>query len=152
MKPGEQARNQLERRLAPMLALELTPPPSGSLSAIREALGMTGVQLSERLNVSPSRITALEKAEASGGTTLKSLREAAEAMGCTLVYAIVPTRPIDDLVRARAGELADADLARVHHSMRLEDQALQRRDLDEARDRIIRAYLDGNPRRLWDRP
>jgi predicted DNA-binding mobile mystery protein A len=152
MKPIELARKHLERRLSPLRKAELMPPPRGWLRAIREALGMTSVQLSERMRVSPSRITALEKAEASGSTTLKSLREAAEAMGCTLVYAIVPTKPIDDLVRARADELADSALARVHHTMRLEDQALEGRDLSEARERIVRAYLEGNPRQLWERP
>lgn len=113
---------------------------------------MTSAQLSARLGVSPSRITALEKAEALGATTLKSLREAAEAMGCTLVYAIVPSRPIDELVRARATDLAEAELARVHHTMRLEGQALEGRDLTEARERIIAAYLEGSPRQLWERP
>lgn len=152
MKPLELARKHLERRLSPLRKLELMPPPRGWLRAMREALGMTGAQLSERLQVSPSRISALEKAEASGTTTIKSLREAAEAMGCTLVYAIVPTKPIDDLLRARAEDLADAELARVHHTMRLEDQALEGRDLGEARERVVRAYLEGNPRRLWEKP
>lgn len=113
---------------------------------------MTSVQLGARLRVVPSRITALEKAEISGGTTLKTMREAAEAMGCTFVYAIVPARPLDEIMRARATTLADAELARVHHTMRLEDQALDPRDLADARDRAIAAYLDGNPRRLWDAP
>jgi len=152
MKSVELARKHLERRLAFLRKAELMPPPKGWLRAIREALGMSNAQLSERLQVSPSRISALEKAEASGTTTIKSLREAAEAMGCTLVYAIVPNKPIDELLRARANELADKELARVHHTMRLEDQALDGRDLTEARERIVTAYLEGNQRRLWEKP
>ncbi len=150
MKQNHIARKQLERKLSPLRQMELMPPVRGWLRAMREALGMTGAQLAARLRVVPSRIPALEKAEVTGGTTLKTMREAAEAMGCTFVYAIVPTKPLDELLRARAVALADAELARVHHSMRLEDQALDARDLAEARERLIAAYLDGNPRRLWE--
>jgi predicted DNA-binding mobile mystery protein A len=146
------ARKQLERKLSPLRSASLDVPRQGWLRALREAMGMTATQLATRMAKVPSRISALEKAEASGNTTLKSLREAAEAMGCTLVYAIVPVRPIDDTLRARATALAEEDLARINHTMRLEDQALERADLEEARDRRIAAYLEGNPHRLWDRP
>lgn len=152
MKQAELARKHLERKLSPLRAMELSPPPRGWLRALREALGMTGAQLAARLRVVPSRVSALEKAEISGATTLKSMREAAEAMGCRFVYAIVPARPLDELLRARAVALANAELARVHHTMRLEDQALDARELAEARERLIAAYLDGNPRRLWEEP
>lgn len=150
MNQSELARKHLERKLSPLREIELTPPARGWLRALREALGMSGAQLAARLRVVPSRVSALEKAEATGGTTIKSMREAAEAMGCAFVYAIVPTKPLDELRRARAGALADAELARVHHTMRLEDQALDARDLADARERLIAAYLDGPARRLWD--
>ncbi len=111
---------------------------------------MTTIQLGERIHVVPSRISALEKAEATGGTTIKSLREAAEAMGCHFVYAIVPAKPMEDMLRARAGELADKELARTNHTMRLENQALNKEDLSAERKRLIDAYLDESTRRLWD--
>lgn len=152
MKQAQLARKHLDRKLSPLRSLELSPPPRGWLRAMREALGMTGAQLAARLRVVPSRISALEKAEVTGGTTLKTMREAAEAMGCTFVYAIVPTKRLDELLRARAVALADAELARVHHTMRLEDQALDSRDLADARERLIAAYLEGSPRRLWEEP
>lgn len=152
MKPNLLARKHLERKLGPLREAGLEPPARGWLRALREAFGLTTTQLGARVGVVPSRISALERAEVTGNTTLKSLREAAEAMGCTLVYAIVPTRPIDELLRARAAALADAELARVHHTMRLEDQALTGTDLAEARQRIIGRYLEGDQRRLWEEP
>ncbi|TCQ02673.1 putative DNA-binding mobile mystery protein A [Rhizobium sp. PP-F2F-G36] len=152
MDQNKLARKHLERKLSPLRSIALAPPARGWLRAIREALGLTGAQLAARLGVVPSRIPALEKAEANGGTTLKTMREAAEAMGCTFVYAIVPTKPLDEMLRARAVALADAELAHVHHTMRLEDQALDARDLADARERLVASYLSGNPRRLWDKP
>lgn len=152
MNQHELACKHLERKLSPLREIDLSPPARGWLRAIRSALGMTSTQLAARLGVVPSRVSALEKAETNGATTLKSMREAAEAMGCTFVYAIVPTKPLDTMLRTRAIALAEAELARVHHTMRLEDQALDVRDLDDARARLIAAYLDGSPRRLWEQP
>ena len=146
----ELARKNLEKRLAPLRNADLMPPATGWLRALRDALGITTVQLGKRLGVVPSRISALEKAEVTGGTTLKSLREAAEAMGCTLIYALVPTRPMDAMLRERATDLAEEELARTHHSMRLEDQALDADDYAAGRERLIAAYLAGSAHRLWD--
>lgn len=96
------ARKQLERRLAPLREAKITAPPRGWIKAIREALGMTARQLAARMDASPSRIPVIEKAEVTGATTIKTLREAAEAMNCTFVYAFVPTKPLDDILRERA--------------------------------------------------
>jgi hypothetical protein len=54
------------------------------------------------------------------------------------------------MLRQRAGEIADRQLARVHHTMKLENQALNTRDLKAERERLIGELLAGNPRRLWD--
>lgn len=145
------ARKHLERRLSALRALDMTRPPKGWVRALRDALGMTAVQLAERLGAVQSRITALEQAETSDAITLRSLRQAAEALDCTLVYALVPKRPIEDVLRARAIEVADEQLARTHHSMRLEDQALDPRDLGAAREALINELVH-DPRRLWERP
>ncbi len=144
------ARKQLEKRLAPLRALPLAPPPRGWMKAIREALGMSTRQLAARMGASPSRIPAIEKAEVSGATTIKTLREAAEAMNCTFVYAFVPTKPLDDILRDRAASKAGASLVRLDHTMRLENQALHRADLDDERRRMIDLILSGSPRELWE--
>src|SRR6187402_1933212 len=77
MKRPDLARKHLERRFAPLRAVEFAAPPRGWLRAIREAIGMTAEQLASRREVATSRIYALEKAEVTGATTLNSLREAA---------------------------------------------------------------------------
>jgi hypothetical protein len=73
-------------------------------------------------------------------------------MNCTLVYAIVPNRSLTETARARATAIADAHLARVHHTMRLEDQALQPDDLEHERERLIARILARGGSRLWDEP
>jgi predicted DNA-binding mobile mystery protein A len=143
------ARKQLERRIAPLRDLKLGPPPRGWMKAIREALGMSTRQLAARMGAAPSRIPAIEKAEVSGATTIKTLREAAAAMNCTFVYAFVPTKPLDEILRDRAAQKVGQDMARLDHTMRLENQALLKSDLDDERRRLIDLILAGSPRSLW---
>lgn len=147
------ARKQLERRLAPFRPVEeLARPTRGWIRALRDALGMTTAQLAFRIGVSQPRIIALEKAETRHAVTLATLQQAAAGLGCTLVYALVPNKPLEQMLRDRAGEIADQQLARAHHTMLLENQALDAAGLSAERERLIEVLMDGNPRRLWDAP
>lgn len=147
------ARKHLDRRLTPSRRTnDLARPPRGWVKAIREALGMTAAQLAKRMGVAQTRVSRIEKDEVGSAVTLRTLRQAAEAMNCTFVYAFVPNEPLEQIVRHRAAELATDRLARAHHTMRLENQALARRDLDAEHKRILKDYLEGDPRRLWTAP
>lgn len=144
------ARKQLERRLAPLRKMALVAPPKGWIKAIRESLGMTARQLAARMGVGPSRIPVIEQAEATGSTTLKTLRQAAAAMNCAFVYAFVPIEPLDDILRERAMQKAANDVARLDHTMRLENQALLKSDLDAERQRATERIVGGSLHGLWD--
>lgn len=147
------ARKQLDRHFAVLRKQDLwLQAGGGRVRAIRDALGMTTTQLAKRLGVSQPRITRLEKAEKDGSITLASLRRAAEALDCTLVYALLPNEPLEDMVRERAQKIADELVARTHHTMKLEDQPLQQRDLESARERLVADLLQGDLARLWDEP
>ncbi len=144
------ARKQLERRLAPLRDMTLVAPPKGWIKAIRESLGMTARQLAARMGVAPSRIPPIERAEVTGATTLRTLRQAAAAMNCAFVYAFVPLEPLDDMLRERAMQKAQKDVSRLDHTMRLENQALLKSDLDAEKQRTIDLILSGSLRGLWD--
>lgn len=144
------ARKNLDRRLAFLREEPLIVPPSGWVKAIREALGLTTRQLATRMGVAPSRVSTIEKAETTGATTIKTMREIAEAMNCTFVYALVPMNSLDDILRNQAIKKADSELARHHHTMRLENQALTKDDLATERERLVADMLAGSPRRVWE--
>jgi predicted DNA-binding mobile mystery protein A len=142
----------LDSRFATLKPLLKTQrPPKGWLRAIRDALGMTTKQFARRLDVSQPRIVALEQSEVSGGVTLNTLQRAAEALGCRLVYALVPEKPLAETVQERAELIADRQSLAVEHSMRLEDQAV--RDKRAARELRQQAIDDlmRRPARLWDK-
>jgi predicted DNA-binding mobile mystery protein A len=144
------ARKNLDRRLSKLNREAVIVPPFGWVRAIREALGLSPQKLAERMGVTRPRVNTLEKAEVTGSTTIKSLREAAEAMNCTFVYAIVPTTTLDDILRDQAAKKADTELARFHHTMRLENQAMDKCDLATERERLVSEMLMGSLRRVWD--
>jgi hypothetical protein len=68
----------------------------------------------------------LEKYEASDRVTLRNLRRVAEAMGCELVYAIVPkSGTFAELAEKPDRDQALRDVESVVHTMALEDQKPQ---------------------------
>jgi predicted DNA-binding mobile mystery protein A len=142
------ARSLLDERFDAIRPVaRFAPPFRGWIKAIREALGMTSAQLARRMGVRQPSIIALERSEAEGTIELSSLRRAAKALDCTLVYALVPNRPLELTMRERAREFARQRLEPVEHSMLLEDQAAPRTDANERTDEILR---ETNPGLFWD--
>jgi len=145
------ARKNLERRLAPLRkANDLLRPPRGWIKAIREALGMTTAQLAGRIDLTQPRVSQIERGEVNGTVTLNTLRQIAEGLNCTLVYALVPNEPLDDMLRGRAQLIARQQFNTTQHTMKLENQALESSDLEAARRQLTEELLRGNPARLWD--
>ena len=145
------AAQHLDKRFATLRALHgVQRPAKGWLRAIRDALGMTTQQYARRLGVSQPRIVELEQSEVSGNVTLQTLERAAEALGCRLVYVLLPERPLAEVVQERADLLADRQLASVQHTMQLEDQAVTSPRANKiARQQILHDLLR-RPARLWD--
>lgn len=147
----QRARQRLDERLSGLKRQDrFRPPPKGWIRAIRDALGMTGVQLAKRLGVRPQTVEAIEKSEASGSIQLSTLRRAAEAMDCTLVYALVPNSSLENAIHQRARKLAIRDLQRVAHTMRLEAQETGDAGLEARIEAYIRDVL--KDRDLWNEP
>lgn len=70
----------------------------GWLRGVRQAVGLPVAEMARRMKVGESEIFRLEVAEVEDSITLRKLRAAAEALGCEVVYAVVPTRgTLEDL-------------------------------------------------------
>jgi predicted DNA-binding mobile mystery protein A len=146
-------RRIVEKRLETWRPLrDQEPPPSGWIHAVRGSLGITSRQLADLLGISQGNVVALERREAEGKATFESVQKAAQAMGCRLVYALVPAAPFESLesiidVKARAA--ASELLGRVEHTMQLEKQGSDAKDKKEAVERLadqLKAKMD---KRLW---
>lgn len=126
-----------------------TPPRGGWLRAIRTALGISTGQLARRLGVAQQAIVKFEQNEAASKITLESLERVAKALGCRVVYAVIPEKPLGVVRRARALVLAEALVRRGEHSMKLEAQGVSRSERERQRKRLAEQLLHGSPRKLW---
>ena len=111
---------------------------------------MTAAQMAARLDVSQPRIVEMEKAEQRGAITLDTLDRAAQALGCRLVYALVPQITLENIVQDQAHKVASDILVRTDHSMKLENQGVSAEELDNELERLAKELMQ-KPRRLWDR-
>ena len=145
------ARKALDNKIASLPPLQkLQRPHKGWIKAVREALGMSSKQLAARLKVSPPRITALEKSEVDETVTLASLRRAAEALDCALVYSFVPKGSFEDILQSRARRIAAEIIGKVDHTMRLEAQNLREDKLDDEIETLAAQILREQHKIIWD--
>ncbi len=138
---------QLERQLEPFMAARNSARPvKGWLRAMRELSGITLRQLAKRLGRSSPLIPLLEKAEADYRITLASLRNAAEALDCQLVYALVPkSGSLQEFAERAARTQAEENVRAVAHSMALEDQAVGnvQEKIEEETQRLLKRGRSG---------
>ena len=143
-----QSRQSLDARFENLRPVaRFGPPVRGWIKAIREALGMSSAQLARRVKIKQPTLAALEQSEIKETIQLGTLRRVAEAMNCTLVYALVPNESLETMVRGQARRVARRQLHSVEHSMQLEDQGVPAKDFEARIDALAR---DTNPRKLWD--
>ena len=145
---AKRAREALDQRLVPLGPPSLYAPPRlGWVRAIRDALGMTAADLAIRMGVTGPAIRSLEKKELDGGARLSSLRRAAEAMDCTLVYAFIPNGSLQQTVERQAASILDEQMGRVRQTMALEAQE------GEPTPSSLQAQLEAliGSGRLWSR-
>src|SRR5580658_9125525 len=121
---------QLDRALEPYRAARAVQRPAkGWIRTIRQVLGVSSGELARRLGTSRQLPLQMEKGEAEDRITLKSLRAAANALDCDLVYAFVPRADsMQELIENRARAEAKNRVLGVEHSMALENQAVGRDD------------------------
>ena len=144
---SELARAVLDERLVALRDVVPLAPPRGWIRAIREALGMTLPDLGRRLDVTKQAVLQMETSEADGSIRVATLRRAAEALDCTLVYALVPNGSLAETVDQRARTVATRDVERAQHTMLLEAQAGGTED----RERLVEEFAEQvkDSRDLW---
>jgi len=115
---------------------EVRRPKRGWLNAVRIALGLSLDDVAHQLLLTRSVVAAFEKAEAEDRITLASLRKTATAMGCDLVYVILPKGTLEEIKEAQVRDRVTRHVLATEHTMAIEDQAagkVQKKIADETK-------------------
>ena len=124
---------------------------SGWIKTIRTAINMSLSQLGKRANKTAQGVKALEEREKSGGITLQTLREIADALNMKLVYAIVPKDgTLKEMVDEQVANKAKTIINRTNTSMMLEDQGNHASRLAEALRDKKDELMNEMPKFIWD--
>jgi predicted DNA-binding mobile mystery protein A len=145
-------REQLDaslQRLSPLIGI--TTPPKGWIRAIRDALGMTARQVANRLGVAQQAVARIEKEELAGSVTIKTMRRVAESLDCVFVYGFVPRISLEETVSRQAKKVAAQRLALASQTMSLENQALGRRENEQALSDLVDELIRTLPSNLWNK-
>jgi predicted DNA-binding mobile mystery protein A len=143
VKDNIQARRRLDERFRRLRPLADEPRPhKGWIRAIRDALGMSSTELAARIGVSQQRVSQIEQSEVQDTITLETLRRAANALDCDLVYVLEPRTSLDEAVKKQAHKRAVRHLAPLAHHSRLEDQALSKDDEAAQLEEFASQFID----------
>lgn len=126
-------------------------PKEGWVRTIRKALDMSGAQLAERLGLSRNRISVLERKEAEGEITLNQLRNLAEQLNCDLTYALVPRKPVEQIIVDKALEIATKTLETNAQNMFLEAQVIDKNAQNRLLEQVTNDIMASGGRVIWQK-
>ncbi|MBQ4014274.1 MAG: mobile mystery protein A [Treponema sp.] len=126
-------------------AKNVIPKGSSWINAVREAIGMTAVQLAKRLGVTQPRVAKMEANEEN--LKISTMKKTAKAMNCDFVYYFKPKSTFQDIVNVQAQKKAEEIILGVNLNMALENQDI---DSKEAIDDMAADFINKNTKRIWD--
>ncbi len=136
----------LDRKTADLQSdKNIIPKGKSWIGTIREAIGMTALQLANRLGVTQPRISAMEKNEKN--MKISTMEKVAAAIDCDFVYYFKPKTSFQDIVETQAKQKAEAILKTVNLNMALEDQSIAAK---EAVDDMVSDFINNNTKQIWD--
>lgn len=143
---------QVDRKLGVFSDIKNEPiPQNGWIHTVRTTLRMSLRQFGERLNMNPSSAKEIELREVSGALTLRSLRNAANALDMQLVYGLAPKgKSLEEMIEKRAIKLAEEIVLRTSHTMSLEDQENSKERIRKAIQTQAEELKNEMPRMFWD--
>jgi len=100
--------------------------------------------------VSQPTVVRAEEREVAGTISLQTLQKFADALGCDVVYCLIPRVPLHQSVEIQARKVASAEAATVAHSLGLEWQVVPPPAQMMVLDEQVRELVDKRPSNLWD--
>lgn len=130
-------------------AVGLKAPGKGWVRSIRESLGMTAKQLGTKITsqdnvkgIAGNSVIALENTEAYGNIKLDTLRRAADALDCDVVYGLVPRGSLNEKFNAQLDKRVEKYYKKTVKSLSDEEIEMLGEDLIKAEitDQILSKF------------
>jgi predicted DNA-binding mobile mystery protein A len=143
---------QLDQKLAEFKGTEeVLVPQKGWINNIRTTLNMTRDQLGNKLGLTKGAIQKIEEREASGQITINKLRNVGDVLNMQFVYGFVPKdETIDKLISLKAEKLARKIVLRTNQNMKLEDQGIGDKKINESIIDLANEIKREMRKSLWD--
>lgn len=143
---------QMESKMKELNALQNTAmPPTGWVKAVRNTLGVSLLQLGNKLKITKQSARSIELREKEKTITLKSLEEAANALDMKLVYGFVPKDgSLVNLIDRKANILAKTIVRRVAENMVLDAKNNSNERIQKAIVEKVQEIKNTMPKALWD--
>lgn len=149
-------KNIEDRQYKRILSGQIPLQQSGWIKHLRWGFGMSFRQLGKKLGMTAASAAELQRRELEGTITVKTLREAAHALGFDLFYMFIPKdkdladKPLQKMVENQAREIARDIVGRTSTTMMLEDQQTTRESQAEGIEELTQKIKSALPRYLWD--
>ena len=135
----------LDKKLESLpLSNNIVPRNKGWINSVREAIGMTALQLAKRLGVTQPRIVAMEKNE--DNLKLSTFKKVAQAMNCEFVYYFKPKTSLQKIVEDQAVVKASEIYKDVNLNMSLEAQGIS---VEEAVNDLAQDFINNKTKQIW---
>lgn len=145
-------RSQLDKQLSLLRKYQKQSPPliGQWVRTLREAFGMTQVQLAKRLRVTPQTIHAIEISENLGTISVNTLKKVGAALGCSVFVALIPHDPLEEIVKKQAQKVARRLVEQIVHTMALEKQQPHRDFIERQIEELTSELIQRGDKCIWD--
>ena len=144
------ARRLFDQRFAGLNERIGPRPEKGWVRTLRDALGMSALDLAVRMRLHPSRIGQIERAELDGSLRMSTLARTAEALNCRLAYVLLPNEELEEMVWRQAFIRAAEEIGEVE-SDDLDDDSRALAEAVRSEELEALAYRLIDHRGLWRR-
>ncbi len=142
---------QWDRKISTGTLLHPVEYAEGWIHSLRLTLNMSLRQLGNRMGITPQSVRDIQRREKEGTLTIKTLRDAAEALDMKLVYSFIPKDgTLEQMIDRKANEMATKIVKRTSTTMRLEDQENTDERIHEAIMELTEDIKRNMPKKLWD--
>lgn len=124
-------------------------PKDGWIRTIRQALGMSGAQLAQKLGYTRNKVSILERKEASGDITINQLKELANGLDADFVYCVIPRKDPEQFIEDQARKKAIEITNKAHQNMFLESQQISNEAQKEQIKFLVNEIKQKGGKALW---